>query len=105
MAIQIGMERSMFHEPVARRIGATSRSLHQELITGALASMDSYISDEHQVDNMYGTFSYPLIAAGDVHLVGENHVPQDGKIPQQNVADFSGTSGGRRSWLWRRYMR
>ncbi|CAL5095240.1 unnamed protein product [Urochloa decumbens] len=100
MAIQIGEERSMFHEPAARvratpsmRIGATSRFLLQEPIGGALPDMDLYIPDERQVDNIYGTSPYPLIAVSDVHVGGANYVPQDGKILQQDVTKFGGTGG------------
>jgi hypothetical protein len=94
MAIQIGEERSIFREPVARKFGATRRSLHQELTSRALPTMDLNVSAEHQVDNMYGTPPYPLIGVDDVYLIiGENHVPRDGKI-SQDVVNFSGTSDG-----------
>ncbi|CAL4901034.1 unnamed protein product [Urochloa decumbens] len=100
MAIQIGEERSMFHESAARvrttpstRIGATSRFLLQEPIGGALSAMDLYIPDEHQVGDIYGTSPYPLIAADDIHVGGEKYGPQEGKIPQQDVTKF-GRAGG-----------
>ncbi|OEL13795.1 hypothetical protein BAE44_0025185 [Dichanthelium oligosanthes] len=49
----------MFHETVLRiritpstRIGATSQSLLQELIIGAIPTTYLYIPNEHQVDGM-----------------------------------------------------
>ncbi|CAN6328052.1 unnamed protein product [Urochloa humidicola] len=90
----------MLREPATRvrttpsaRIGATSGFLLQKPIGGALAAMDLYIPDEHQVDNIYGTSPYPLIATGDVCVGGANYVPQDGEIPQQDITKFGGTTG------------
>ncbi|PAN19235.1 hypothetical protein PAHAL_3G258200 [Panicum hallii] len=87
----------MFREPVpterttpSTRIGATSRSLLRELITGTLPGPDLYIPEENQGGDMYGTSPYPLIATGDVHLHGSNHIAQDGKVPQQDATRFMG---------------
>ena len=87
----------MFCEPAAMerttpstRIGATSWSLVQELIAGTLPALDLYIPDENRGGDMYGTSPYPLIAVGDVHLGGSNHIPRDGMVPQHDATGFMG---------------
>ncbi|RLN28265.1 hypothetical protein C2845_PM05G36290 [Panicum miliaceum] len=94
MAFRFG-DRSVFREPAAAerttpstRIGAISRSLLQEHITGTLPAPDLYIPEENQGGDMYGTSPYPLIAAGDVHLGGSNHAAQDGKVPRHDATGF-----------------